>query len=63
MNTNEKKKIIVWTDGCFDMMHYGHANALRQVNYLRLSPVLKITKITKKKGKSIRRLFGCWCSQ
>lgn len=28
---NKKKTIIVWTDGCFDMMHYGHANALRQV--------------------------------
>lgn len=21
----------VWVDGCFDMMHFGHANALRQV--------------------------------
>jgi len=20
----------VWVDGCFDMMHFGHANALRQ---------------------------------
>lgn len=23
----------IWVDGCFDMMHYGHANALRQVNF------------------------------
>lgn len=23
--------IRIWVDGCFDMMHYGHANALRQV--------------------------------
>ena len=20
----------IWVDGCFDMMHWGHANALRQ---------------------------------
>ena len=24
------KEIRVWVDGCFDCMHYGHANALRQ---------------------------------
>jgi len=27
---SEEKKIRVWADGCFDMMHFGHANALRQ---------------------------------
>ena len=27
----EQKRVVIWTDGCFDMMHYGHANALRQV--------------------------------
>lgn len=26
----ETAKVKVWFDGCFDMMHYGHANALRQ---------------------------------
>jgi len=30
----EKKKLKVWTDGCFDMMHWGHANALRQAKEL-----------------------------
>ncbi|KNE64352.1 hypothetical protein AMAG_09378 [Allomyces macrogynus ATCC 38327] len=25
-----RKPVVVWVDGCFDMMHYGHANALRQ---------------------------------
>ncbi|KAJ2700017.1 choline phosphate cytidylyltransferase, partial [Coemansia spiralis] len=25
-----RKPIRVWVDGCFDMMHFGHANALRQ---------------------------------
>lgn len=24
----------IWVDGCFDMMHYGHANALRQARAL-----------------------------
>ncbi|KAF2288021.1 hypothetical protein GH714_003907 [Hevea brasiliensis] len=30
----EEKKIRVYMDGCFDMMHYGHCNALRQARSL-----------------------------
>lgn len=30
-STSQKKQIRIWVDGCFDMMHFGHANALRQV--------------------------------
>ncbi|KAJ1981927.1 choline phosphate cytidylyltransferase [Dimargaris xerosporica] len=28
--TPGRKPVRIWVDGCFDMMHFGHANALRQ---------------------------------
>lgn len=30
----EKKEIRIWVDGCFDMTHFGHANAIRQAKKL-----------------------------
>ena len=35
--TGAKKPVRVWVDGCFDMMHFGHANAMRQV-YVVVEP-------------------------
>ncbi|CAG5096126.1 Oidioi.mRNA.OKI2018_I69.XSR.g14482.t1.cds [Oikopleura dioica] len=30
----DRKDVRVWVDGCFDMVHFGHANALRQARAL-----------------------------
>ena len=37
-------KVQVWCDGCYDMVHFGHANSLRQVQ-----PLFEM-KMKKKKG-------------
>ncbi|CAI0467431.1 unnamed protein product [Linum tenue] len=34
LRRKKKKAIRVYMDGCFDMMHYGHCNALRQARAL-----------------------------
>ncbi|XP_047993215.1 ethanolamine-phosphate cytidylyltransferase isoform X3 [Leguminivora glycinivorella] len=33
-SNGEKKQIRVWCDGCYDMVHFGHANSLRQAKAL-----------------------------
>jgi ethanolamine-phosphate cytidylyltransferase len=51
-----KKQVRVWTDGCFDMMHFGHANALRQAKQLGDYLIVGVhsdAEITKNKGPPV----------
>ncbi|XP_052070724.1 ethanolamine-phosphate cytidylyltransferase-like isoform X1 [Mytilus californianus] len=52
----KKKQIRVWVDGCFDMAHFGHANAIRQAkemgDYLIVG-VHSDAEITKNKGPPV----------
>jgi ethanolamine-phosphate cytidylyltransferase len=34
LSGKRRKPVRVYMDGCFDMMHYGHCNALRQARAL-----------------------------
>ncbi|KAG2186271.1 hypothetical protein INT43_002709 [Umbelopsis isabellina] len=55
---NQKRPIRVWVDGCFDMMHFGHANALRQAkamgDYLIVG-VHSDKEIEKNKGPTVMK--------
>ncbi|XP_034249352.1 ethanolamine-phosphate cytidylyltransferase isoform X1 [Thrips palmi] len=33
-DNDKKKQVRVWCDGCYDMVHFGHANSLRQAKAL-----------------------------
>lgn len=53
---DEKKKVKVWTDGCFDMVHFGHANACRQAKALGDYLIVGVhsdEEITKHKGPPV----------
>ena len=48
--------VRVWVDGCFDTMHYGHANALRQARLMGDTLVVGVhsdQEILKNKGPTI----------
>lgn len=56
MSTENKKPVRVWTDGCFDMVHFGHANACRQAKALGDYLIVGVhsdAEITKNKGPPV----------
>ncbi|ORX50844.1 Nucleotidylyl transferase [Hesseltinella vesiculosa] len=72
--TTEKKPVRIWVDGCFDLFHSGHANALRQAramgDYLIVG-VHSDAEIEKNKGPTVMKeheryaaVAGCkWVDQ
>ena len=61
--SKKRKPIRVWVDGCFDMMHFGHANALRQVCLLFENQKFDIATSDHailQLGKGRRRLSDRW---
>ncbi|KAJ4946700.1 hypothetical protein NE237_022061 [Protea cynaroides] len=59
----KKKPIRVYMDGCFDMMHYGHCNALRQARALGDQLVVGVVsdaEITANKGPPVTPLHERW---
>ena len=59
MDDNKKvypKKDRIWVDGCFDMVHFGHANCLRQAKALGKQLVVGVhsnAEIEKHKGPPV----------
>ncbi|KAL0091180.1 hypothetical protein F4703DRAFT_1837699 [Phycomyces blakesleeanus] len=53
-----RKPVRVWVDGCFDMMHYGHANALRQAKAMGDFLIVGVhsdAEIEKNKGPTVMK--------
>ncbi|XP_030372882.1 ethanolamine-phosphate cytidylyltransferase isoform X2 [Scaptodrosophila lebanonensis] len=54
--TQPRKDVRVWCDGCYDMVHFGHANSLRQAKALGDKVIVGIhtdEEITKHKGPPV----------
>jgi len=53
---SKKRPIRVWCDGCYDMVHYGHANQLRQAKQMGDYLIVGVhsdEEITKHKGPPV----------
>jgi ethanolamine-phosphate cytidylyltransferase len=56
MKYSKTKQIRIWVDGCFDTMHFGHANALRQAKAMGDFLVVGVhsdKEIEKNKGSTV----------
>nr|XP_039263385.1 ethanolamine-phosphate cytidylyltransferase-like [Styela clava] len=55
-NGSGEKQVRVWVDGCFDMVHFGHANLIRQAKLLGDYLIVGVhsdEEITKHKGPPV----------
>ena len=51
-----RKEVRVWCDGCYDMVHFGHANSLRQAKAMGDHLIVGVhtdEDITKHKGPPV----------
>lgn len=56
VNNGGRREIRVWCDGCYDMVHFGHANSLRQAKALGDKLIVGVhtdAEITKHKGPPV----------
>ncbi|KAF5269991.1 hypothetical protein FQR65_LT05790 [Abscondita terminalis] len=56
MENGDKSGVRVWCDGCYDMVHFGHANSLRQAKALGQTLIVGVhndEEITKHKGPPV----------
>lgn len=48
----------IWCDGCYDMVHFGHANSLRQVDHLEMLIVASFVTFLRELHSAAVKLCG-----